>query len=248
MGAVLAEIGHNNPPPDPFEAIRVHMDDLLTEARNWADGAKVESQDQADEISRLIEDLNLAIRAADGVRVEEKAPLDRQIAEIQDRYNLWIAPLKNKTPGKLPMAIEALKTTLKPWLDELDRQMRAEAERKRLEAEEAARVAAEAARAAAPEDLSAREEAEDLIATAARADAEAKRAEGAKAHALGGSRALGLKRTYTPVMIDRKAALIHYATTRTDELAAFLVGLAEADVREGRRQIPGFEIQEGTRL
>lgn len=242
-------VGANNPPADlPFEAVRIHMDDLLTEARNWADGAKVESQAQADEISRLIEDLNLAIKAADDERVKEKAPFDQKIAEIQDRYNVWIAPLKNKSPGKLPLAIEALKKTLKPWLDELDRQMRAEAERKRQEAEEAAKKAAEAARAAQPEDLTSREAAEDLISAAAALDADAKRAENARAHAVGGSRALGLKRTWTPVLTDPKAALLHYAATRREEMLQFLQGLAEVDVRQGKRQIPGFEVVEGTKL
>jgi hypothetical protein len=41
MGAAVAEIGHNNPPePTPYEAVKVHLDDLLTEAANWADGRR----------------------------------------------------------------------------------------------------------------------------------------------------------------------------------------------------------------
>jgi hypothetical protein len=59
---------------------------------------------------------------------------------------------------------------------------------------------------------------------------------------------MGLTRTYTPVLIDRKAALIHYASTRPDDLAGYLLGLAQTDVRNGKRQIPGFRVDEGTRL
>ena len=62
--AAVAEIGHNNP-PDPFTAIKVHIDDLMTEARNWCDGAPVETQAQADEVSRLVEMFREARDAAD---------------------------------------------------------------------------------------------------------------------------------------------------------------------------------------
>ena len=47
-----ASIGHNNPPADPFGAISAHIDDLYTEAKNWADGTPIVSQAQADEVSR----------------------------------------------------------------------------------------------------------------------------------------------------------------------------------------------------
>jgi hypothetical protein len=78
MGAAVAEapapMGHNKPPEaTPYEAIRVHLDDLLTEAANWADGSGVENQAQADEVSRLIEDLRLGLQAADDARVKEGA-------------------------------------------------------------------------------------------------------------------------------------------------------------------------------
>lgn len=241
-------IGDNQPPPTPYEAVKLHMDDLLLEARNWADNAAVETQGQADEISRLIDDLNKAVKAADEARVKEKAPFDEIVQEIQDRYNAYIAPAKNKQPGKITVAIDALKATLKPYLDKLAAEKRAAEEAARRAAEEAAQKAAEAMRAAEATDLAAREEAERLAGLAARAEAEAKRAASDKAHAHGGERAMGLKKTFTPQMIDAKAALLHYLNTQPETIKAYLLTLAEQDVRAGKRQIPGFEIIEGTKL
>lgn len=246
--AAVAEIGHNQAPPTPFEACQAHMDDLLTEARNWADGATVENQAQADEISRLIEDLRLAAEAADGARVDEQAPHKAMVDEIQGRFNAYIAPLKNKVPGSVPLAMDALKRTLKPYLDGVEAEKRAKEAAALRAAQEAADKAAAAMRAADPTDLASREAAELLVAHAHRAESEAKRAANDKAQALGGSRALGLKRTFTANLIDRKAALVHYLTTQPDTIQAYLITLAQADVQMGKRTIPGFEVIEGTRL
>lgn len=254
MNAVLVEeanpravVGGNNP-PNPFEAVRIHMDDLLVEAHNWADGTVVETQEQADEASRLIDDLRKAAKAADDLRVEEKRPLDEAIAEIQARYNVYIADPKTKSPGKVWKAIDALKATVKPFLDKLKAEQEAAAAKARQEAEEAARRAAEAARAAAASDLAAQEQAEELVRAAQRAEADAKRAENAKAQAKGGERALGLRTTYRAVMTDRRAALVHYAATQPEALTAFLQGLADADVRRSIRTIPGFNVIPETTL
>ena len=213
-------MGDNQPPePTTFEAVKTHMDDLLTEARNWADGQAVENQAQADDISRLIEDLRLAGNAADEARVAEKKPLDEQIDEIQTRYNAYIAGMKAKvkTPGKVTVAIDALK-------------------------------AADAARAASVDDLAAREEADALVAEAASLLSVAKRAEAEKPQAHGGSKALGLTKTYTPVMTDKRAAILHYMASHPDDFVALAQRLAVIDVREGKRTIPGFDVQEGTKL
>jgi hypothetical protein len=242
-----APIGHNAP-PSPFDAIKVHIEDLLVEAHNWADGTVVETQAQADEASRLVDDLRKAAKAAEDLRVEEKAPFDAGLAEIQGRYNPLIQDPKTKNPGKVWKAIDALKATVKPYLDKLDAEKRAAAAAAQAAADEAARVAAEAMRAAAVNDLGAREAAEALVEEARLAASAASRASNDKAQARGGDRAMGLTRTWTAVMADRKAALVHYLTTQPDTVVAFLQGLAEADVRAGKRQIPGFDVIEGTRL
>lgn len=244
-----APVGHNNPPePTTFDAIKAHLDDLLTEARNWADAAEVENQAQADEISRLIEDLRQGLQAADDARVTEGEPFRAQLDEIQSRYNVYIAPTKNKAPGKVPLAIESLKATLKPFLDKLrEAQLAAEAEARRI-AQEAADKAAEAALAAQAGDLAAREAALALEDEARHAANAATRAANERAQARGGSKAMGLTRTYTPIMEDRKVALLHYIVARPEEFETLLVRLATEDVRAGKRTIPGFRVEEGTRL
>src|SRR3546814_3922920 len=80
-----------------WDAIQAHMDDLLTEARNWADGEAIDNQAKADEIGKLRQQLQDAAKLADDARVEEKRPLDEQIAAIQARYNVYIAPLKQRS-------------------------------------------------------------------------------------------------------------------------------------------------------
>lgn len=242
-------LGDNGPPePTPFEGIKVHLDDLLTEAHNWADGTLVESQAQADEASRLIDDLNKAAKVAEAQRVLEKTPLDVQIAEIQTRYNEYIAPATNKTPGKVHKAITALKATVKPFLDKLEADRQAAAKKARDEANAAAQAAAEAARAAPTNDLAALEAANELAFIAEDAARDAKRIENTKTQARGGERAMGLRTVFKPVMTDRKAALLHYLTAQPDEIVATLQRLAETDVREGKRVIPGFDVVSETVL
>jgi hypothetical protein len=242
--------GANNPPLSPFEAVSIHIEDLLIEARNWADGQPASNQGQADEISRLIDDLRKAGDAADDLRIEEKTPWDEKIEEIQVRYNVYIGGLKSKVknPGKVVVAIDALKAALKPYLDKLAAEKRAAEEAAQAEAARAAAAAAEAMRSAASDDLEAREAAEDLVETARLAEAAASRAAHDKAQAHGGSRALGLKKFYRPELVAPGEALRHYAVERNAELKDFLLGLAVADVREGKRQIPGFKVVEDTRL
>jgi hypothetical protein len=228
----------------PFDLIVESIEDLIGEARNYADGSPVETQGQADDVSRIIDGLNLNAKALDAERVVEKAPLDKQIAAIQDRYNIWIADRKNKTPGKVFKAVDALKASLQPYLAKLDAEKR-EAERVAREAvDKAARDAAEAMRAAAANDLQAREEAEALIADAEAAQKLAKAAAGDKAHATGGSRAMGLRSVWKATLTDSHAAAAHYWRTNPDAFTSLLQKLADDDVRAGKRSVPGFDVVE----
>lgn len=246
--ATLAAIGHNNPPePTPFDLVSAKADDLLTEARNWCDGAKVECQDQADQIAKLIDSFRKLSTEADEARKEENQPFDAGKAAVQARYAPLIADTKAQR-GKLVIAVETLKRTLAPWLVKLEEEKRAKAEAARKEAEDAVRIAAEARAHAATTDLAAVEEAEDLMAAAEEAQADAKRAERDRAHANGGGRAVGLRSYYTPALTNPGEALKHYIKVQPDTVKAFLVRLAETDVREGKRAIPGFDISEEKRV
>lgn len=237
--------GANNPPP--FEAIRVHVSDLMTEARNWCDGTAIETQAQADLVAKLIDDFRQAAKAADDARKEEARPHDEAKAAIQAKYAPLIAETKAQT-GDIPRALAALKATLTPWLQRLERERQEAARKAQEEADRKAREAAEAMRAAEVSDLAAREEAESLVAAAQAVQASADALEKARSHAKGDGRAIGLRKTYRPVMTDRKAALMHYAANRPDDLVALLQRLAEIDVREGKRSIPGFDVIEEARV
>lgn len=247
-----AVIGGNEPPPEEqikpeWETVKVHMDDLLTEAANWADGVKIESQDQADAVGRLRQLLQDASNLADKARVAEKEPFDKAIAEIQDRYNAYIAPMKNKKPGSVSKAVVALGNLLEPWLNKL-------ADEKR-EREEAARKAAEDAQAAAiaarqeakkSDDLAVIDQADSLLEQAEEAAKALRSVEREKVQAKGEFRAIGLRSVWVARLKEGGggAALVHYAKAQPERVKAFLQTLADEDVRRGVREIPGFEITE----
>ncbi|WPZ05523.1 hypothetical protein [Pelagerythrobacter marinus] len=245
-----AQIGGNNPPPEEeikpeWEAVKVHMDDLLTEAENWADGEPISKQEQADKVSDLRRMLQEAARLADKARVAEKKPYDDAIAEIQGRYNEYIAPLKNKKPGSVSKADRALANLLTPWLNKLDEEKR-ERERKAKEEADAKQAAALAAREQAKksDDLSEMDKADDLLAAAEEAAATLKVVEREKPQAKGAFRASGLRSVWTASLNEGEGgkALVHYAKAQPDRVKAFLQQLADEDVRRGVREIPGFTI------
>jgi hypothetical protein len=240
-------MGHNNPPveiePTPFEMSQVEIGDLYAEAKNWLDGEPVTSQAQADGLSKLIDDLRKAAKLADERRVAENKPFDDGKAEVQARYAPLIADTKS-VKGKAVLAIDMAKQALAPWLQELEAEKLAAAAKARAEADEKLRIAQEALRTSQVADLEKREAAEALIREAERAEAAATKAEGAKAHATGGSRAMGLRSVWRAEMTDGRAAAAHYWTTRRVDVDAFFQGLADADVRAGKREIPGFNIIE----
>ena len=91
-------------------------------------------------------------------------------------------------------------------------------------------------------DFGAMEAAEELVSDASKAQADAKRAANDKAQVVGDGRARGLRSYFTPMLADPKAALVHYVSTRPDDVKAFLLALAKTDVSNGARKIPGFDI------
>lgn len=240
-------IGHNNPPveiePTPFEMSEVEIGDLYAEAKNWLDGEPVSSQAQADGLSKLIDDLRKAAKLADERRIEENRPFDEGKAAVQARYAPLISDTKS-VKGKAVIAIDMAKKALAPWLQKLEDEKRAAAEAARKEAEEKARIAQEALRASNVADLEKREAAEALIREAQAAEAAATKAENSKAHATGGTRAIGLRSVWRAEMVDPREAARHYWLTKREEVDAFFQGLADADVRAGKREIPGFLISE----
>ena len=235
---------HNAPPapPEGFAAIEAHISDLYDEARNWLDGDPIASQSQADEVSRLLGMIREAEQLADKERRGENKPFDDGKAEVQTRYNALIGDTK-AVRGKTVLASEACKAALRPWLLRLEQERQEAARRAREEAERVADAARVAAASADPSNLHETERVEAMFDDAQRAAKVVKTIERDRPTAGGGEfRATGLRDNWTPRLIDGREALAHYWKTRRQDLEIFAMGLASADVRSGKRTIPGFEI------
>ena len=66
------------PNATPFAIITDSINDALVEAKNWADGTPAETQEQVDEIARLIDDLSANAKALDCLLYTSPSPRDRQ--------------------------------------------------------------------------------------------------------------------------------------------------------------------------
>jgi len=236
---IIEKTDNIDPKLVPFYASETEINDLLLEARNWADGTKLASQEQADEVGRLIVKLRAAVRTA-GERLDtETKPHNEALTEIRGRYNPLIGDASKK--GSAILAMAALKRTADGWL----LQLQAEKDRLAKIARDEADKAAEAARKAFAEsqvtDLAAREQAEELLDKAKEADKAARQVEKSKVQLATGGRAIGLRTTTVATIVDRKAVLRFYAATKGDALEAFLKTLVDADCRAKVFGIPGVE-------
>lgn len=230
-------IGHNNPPePTPFDAIKVHVEDLVKTARGFLDGSGVTTQAEADAVAKLMDEGRKASKAADNARAEEKKPHDDAGKAVQAKFK----PLIESADRVLTICKQALA----PYLEAQEAEKRRIAEEARAVAEAKLKAAVEAARAAHATDLEAQERAAALEKEAAKANTLAKRAEGDKAHGLGGSRAATLRTSYRPVLADGVAAARWAWNERREECEAFFLSLAVIEVRNGKRQLPGFDVIE----
>lgn len=229
----------------PFEALTLNLDDLLLEARNWADGTAAETQEQVDAIAELIDGLSGGSKALEVERVKEKKPHDDAVKAIQDRYNVYLAPTSNKTvKGKVPLAIEALNAAKRPFLLAREAEIEKERQKAREEAHYKAQQAAEAARQASASDLAAQEAADALLREAEQAQKAAKEADKAKAHAYGSGRAQGLRTKWVAEVTDLNAATKFYWRTNPEAFAQLVQKLADDDARQNRRSAEGVTFKE----
>lgn len=237
-----------DPPPipniTPFEALTIDIEDLLLECRNWCDGEAATTQAQVDEIARLKDELNDRAKLLEAERVAKKKPLDEKIDAIQTRFNLWLAPLKNKKPGKIPIALDALDAAKRPFLISLEKELEEKREAARKEAQRLADEAAAATQAAAANDLNAREEADAKLAEAEEAAALAKAADREKAHAHGSGRAQGLRTRMVAEVTDLNAAVRFYWGENREAFAEVVQRLADTDARQNRRAVDGVTFRE----
>jgi hypothetical protein len=227
------------PEPTPFEVVTKEIDDLFDEAKNFCDGAAIDSEALADAITELHDKIHAAGKRAEDLRVAEKKPLDDQIAAIQTKYAPLVADNKSKK-GKVPLGKEACQSLLTPWRVAKAAAARAEAERvAKLAAE--AEAAARAAMAESAGNLEARVVAEQHVENAKAWTTAAKRAE--KAATVG----LGLRTIWVAEVTDWELAM-DWAYSRDEARFRELVqAMADEAVRGGQRAIPGVVAHEEKR-
>jgi hypothetical protein len=236
----LAIAGHNNPPDSPnelsaYEAIKQEIDDLFDEAKNWADGEPVDSQDIADAITALHDNLHDAGKRADEERKLEAKPHDDAKAEIQQRYNLLIGNTKTTGKGKVVLGKETLQALLTPWRNKLVAEKEAAAKAAR---EEADRIAAEAQAAirASAGNLEEREKAEELLKEAKQVDRWAKREDRAA------TTGTGLRTVWHAALVDEGQALDWAYGKAPERFKDVVQQMANEAVRAGMRSVPGFRV------
>lgn len=226
----LAVAGHNRP---PREAIVDLINDLYDEAKNWADGEPIETEEMHDAITDLRGKIHDAGKKADDLRKEEKEPLDKQIKEIQDYYNPVIQPKK----GKVDKAKASLDELLAVYRRKEADKKAEEARRIAAEAEEAKRKAEEQVRATSG-NLEAREQADAALDEAKALERQAKRADKAATSGLG-------LRTVKRLVVEDTTKLLDWAYGRDsqafDDLAR---DIAEKAMRSGIWKIDGAVVRE----
>lgn len=223
----------------PFDAITLKIEELYEEAKNWADGEAISSQEIADAVTTIYDALHDAGKEAEALRVEEVKPLDEAKAAIQAKFHPLIGDTK-AGKGKVVLGKAALNALLTDWRAEVKRQKDAAALKARLEAEEEARKAQEAIRASSG-DLEARERAEEQLALAKEAERYASKLE-KKADV--GNR---LRTVWVPEIEDVAEAIRFYWKAKPERFAALVLEMAAEDFRAGRRSIPGIRAVEQAR-
>jgi len=247
VGDILERgIGDNNPPQEissltAYEAIKIDIEDLHEEAKNWLDGAEIKTQAEAEGVATLIDRLRKAWKAADDQRDLEKRPHMDAANAVQALYN----PLLSKAKTTREVAESAQAKYLKKLRD-AQKEIADAAAATALKAAQDARDAI--ADANSRGDLVARESAEDLVAEAKTLLGEASSAAKAKPQVKGegAARAIGLKSVWIPTLDDGIQAMRHYwvIPERRAEIEALMLTMAKQDVRAGKRAIPGFNITE----
>lgn len=268
-----ATIGANNPPeelsapadesvevakPDNGRAtIETHVDDLLSEAANWADGVAIENDGQATAVGKLHRDLQAAVSLVDDNAAKEKKPHNEAVKEISVWQNGYTAKGLKQTPdGKLTKAIAVTGRLSAAWLQKAEDERKA----REKEAADAALIAAQEAIAMREEakvstDLQVIDRAEDALADAKALlrTAETVAKERVRVGGGDGYRAVGLRSVWSAQPTGEPGAWAEaYAHYKTNpefmaEFHALIQRWADRDVRFEAtrvRGVPGFNFIE----
>jgi hypothetical protein len=225
-GSVITPAQAKNARPSDIHSSTV--DDLYEEAKLWLEpDFKIETEAQAEGITKLRDLSRQARDAADDDRKVEAKPFDDGKAEVQGRYN----PITKKAQR----IIDGCNARLTPWNNAIAYAQERAAEETRRAAEEAAQRAAQAIQSAKG-DLGAMEIAEGAIDDAKRLQRTANKLQRTA------GKGTGMRTVWSVQIADRKAALYHYLAKNPDAFVELLLQLAEKDVSQGVRKIDGFEI------
>ncbi len=228
----MTELGHNNPPSE-YEMIAEAVNDLVDEAKGWADGEDVKNDAQANGVSDLINLLRKQKTAVTKWHKVEKEPHLIAGKAVDEK--------KNTVAKKIDLATETLKKCLAPYLEEKERQRIAEIERQRKEADEAERKAREAIEAARKEnDLEANEQRERAIDEAKKAQAQVNKKVKEKANAKSSfGRALTTREDFEVDLMSVDDAFEYFKNN--PKVHDLLSGLALVEARQTKgKHIPGF--------
>lgn len=229
----MSNIGHNSGDVSPFDQHKDNISELYDEAREWLDGDPITTQGQSEGVATLMDMLRKAKAAAEKDRKAEKQPhLDAGKA-VDAKYKT--------ITEKADLATTACKDALKPYLQERERQ-RLEDERRDREEAERLRKEAEAAAKSLDDMADAKDKLAQAVEIEKDANRTARKRENAKSQT---GKAAHLRTVYRVNLSDLKAAASHYWGTEygRQAISDALTKLAEQEVRGGKRQIPGFDIE-----
>lgn len=230
IGAVSPSPVLSNSTPDI--ALSLAIDDLYEEAGHRLDGSDIETQEEADNLGRIMSELRRLSNAADEARKLEAKPFDDGKAAVQERYKPVIA--------RADRAVNLAKASLGKWLAKLEAER---VERQRI-AEQAAAILAQQA-AAQPRDTLADAERHDEAVKASTAAARAVTRIAKDAPKVAGiGRAVSLRTYYETELSDALAALRWLKEHRPTELRAAILDLIERESLAIRRTVPGVAIIE----
>lgn len=251
-----AVIGGNSPPPEPREAIALNVADLIEQVEGAAFGQKLENEQQAAAVAKLLREVQDASRSVDAQAKAEKAPHEAIVKEVNTWRNSFnAAKLKGTPDGKLTKAETALGNLLGAWMAEQEQKHEAAAREAALEAERLAKAAIEVRKEALQStDFSAMDEAESALGIAKAATKQAgKIAKDKPRIALEGAPDITMRKTYTAKVTNYAAAYGHYKQNPQfmADFHALLDKWAQSDARsEAARNagIAGVEFTEGVRV
>ena len=227
----------NQPPPEADLALK--LEDLEIEAANWLDDEPLTSQEQADELTKLVEAAAQLAGALEQSRKAEKEPYLAAGRAVDAKFK----PLLERAEK----ATRKLKNKVGEWL----KAVKADKERREREAAEEARRAAERLREEHERNRQSSDLADDAALEAAEEAAKQARIDAAMVKketvtAKAGGTVVKLRKIWLVNIVERRELLMHYLRADRadfkDELTALLRKFAERDVRNGARSLPGCSI------